>query len=489
MGDWENISRADVKVFFHALSAGFASYFCVYGLKVPVFAASWDDEEFFGVVELKATFAFAQVAGYGLAKIPSLRYGPMVGPRQRFSVIGGLLLLAAMVMLLFPFVNNELKVLCIFLNGFFLSPVWGIYLMYYEGRRLTEPLVSGVSMSFIISAGVFRSIGAALLDAGVSENWMPAVMGVTSVIPAIAFLFLLNRVDPPSVADIAQRTVRQPVSSAQRSKFLSSFGPGVFPIVFLYALFTAFKLFRDVYLVELWEELLEKDDVNAGTYAAIETPIGFLTLLVLGLLYRIKDNNRAFMCLLLTMCVGGLFIGFSALLYQADFMEPTSFMLFVGLGLFLSYIPPGAILFDRLIAVTQQPYTSTFLVYICDGAGYVGTTILLAFQSFVYETDDDDDESDDDDNDYSSKPFLTLFLVQCGLTSVCTVVIMAWSYYYFSHVFRNKNAYLSVSISDDECGDDDVDGSAIPPLHRKLRDTEEGCDVAKLRGDSHSHSQ
>ena len=65
------------------------------------------------------------------------------------------------------------------LNGLPLGMIWGLVFSYLEGRRQTELLGAGLSVSFIFSSGVVKSVGKVLMqDFGVTQMWMPFLTGL-----------------------------------------------------------------------------------------------------------------------------------------------------------------------------------------------------------------------------------------------------------------------------------------------------------------------
>nr|WP_315815098.1 DUF5690 family protein [Paraflavitalea speifideiaquila] len=60
--------------------------------------------------------------------------------------------------------------------------VWGIVFSYLEGRRFTEVLAIGLSISLIISSGILKTAYFEIHDwfPAVSEFWMPALVGAVS---------------------------------------------------------------------------------------------------------------------------------------------------------------------------------------------------------------------------------------------------------------------------------------------------------------------
>ena len=97
------------------------------------------------------------------------------------------------------------------LNGLPLGMVFGLVLGFLEGRRHTEALTAGLCASFIVADGVDKSVGAYLLEAGVSEYWMPFAAGLLFVAAAAAV-----RVDADAHPAAVDRRTSPPAASGRR---------------------------------------------------------------------------------------------------------------------------------------------------------------------------------------------------------------------------------------------------------------------------------
>jgi len=84
-------------------------------------------------------------------------------------------------------------------------------------------------------------------DWGVSEYWMPFVSACLFFLPLLLFLWLLDKLPPPSVEDEALRTKRQPMLGAERLAFVKTFAPGLVLLILSYALLTAFRDFGIIF--------------------------------------------------------------------------------------------------------------------------------------------------------------------------------------------------------------------------------------------------
>jgi hypothetical protein len=61
-------------------------------------------------------------------------------------------------------------------------------------------------------------------------------------------------------------------------------------------------------------------------------------------------------------------------------LDPAWWMIAVGLGLYMAYVPFGCVLFDRLLAALGTIGTAGFLIYVTDAFGYLGSVLLLLYK-------------------------------------------------------------------------------------------------------------
>ena len=74
------------------------------------------------------------------------------------------------------------------------------------------------------------------------------------------------------------------------------------------------------------------------------------------------------------------------MLFQLHLLTPFWWMLLLGMGLFLAYIPIQVALFERMIAFFKIKANAGFFVYICDSIGYLGSVILILYKEFFMQT-------------------------------------------------------------------------------------------------------
>ena len=387
------LQRAPAPVLnIYAMSAAFMTYFCMYAFRKPFSAATYEGFTFFDTqIELKTAFVISQIVGYALSKYLGIKFCPEVTRRNRGWVLFTLICVAELALVLFAIVPTNLKIVAIFLNGLPLGMVWGLVVWYLEGRRTSEILLAVLSCSFIIASGVVKDIGRSLLDGmhllgiealpqipAVTDFWMPAVTGLLFLPPFLLSLWLLDQVPEPTEEDTRERSQRETMTVDDRKSFVMRFFTGIFMLTLAYVSLTAFRDFRDNYTVDILIELGLEGEVAA--ISSMETGIAFGVLLVMGSLYFIKDNHRAMVGIFGIVIVGFLMIGCSTWLLEKRILDGYSWMLMVGLGCYLAYVPHNSVLFDRLMASTRAIGTAVFAIYIADALGYTGSVVVQLFK-------------------------------------------------------------------------------------------------------------
>jgi hypothetical protein len=376
-----------------AATAAFTAYFAMYAFRKPWAAGTYTEEVLIfdfaasaapvvvGALPLKTALIISQVLGYALSKWLGVKFVSELPARRRPLALLFLIGWAELALVVFALVPPSGRVVAIFFNGLPLGAVWGLVFGFLEGRRTSEILGAGLSASYIVASGAVKSVGLSLhIDFAVSEAWMPAVTGLIFLPIFLVAVWALSQLPSPSKADIAARTQREPMKSAERRGFFFRFLSGLFALTALYFFLTAYRDFRDNFAVEIWRELGMGDTPAIMTWS--ELPIAAIVLLALGALYLIQDNRRGLLFTHVLMTVGMVVIGVSTLLFDLGIVGGTEWMIMVGLGLYLGYVPYGCVLFDRMIAATGVVATSVFMIYLTDAAGYIGSIGVLLFETF-----------------------------------------------------------------------------------------------------------
>ena len=372
------LTRASPGLFAtYAVAMAFTTYFAMYSFRKPFAAAHYANETVW-ILDLKSALVISQLAGYALSKFLGIKFNSeMPAGRRAWSLIW-LILFAEAALVAFAVLPPGGKVIALFLNGLPLGTVWGIVFSFLEGRRTSEILGAGLSCAYVVASGFVKSVGAILI-AVVGESWMPAATGALFLPIFFVAVYGLALVPPPSEADVAARTEREPMSKEERRSFVRSYWPGLVMLVLVYLCLTGYRDFRDNFAAEIWADL--GNDKQASVFALTEIPIALSVMLVLGLLYLVRNNRRGLALTYVIMWAGAAMIGAGTILFDLGVLPPMAWMIAVGLGLYLGYVPYGCVLFDRTIAALQIVATAVFLIYVSDAVAYGGSVGIVLYKN------------------------------------------------------------------------------------------------------------
>jgi MFS family permease len=376
MSRW--LERAPVASFVvYAAGTAFFTYFWMYAFRKPFVAAAWDGRTL-GPFSLKGAFIIGQLVGYATSKLVGIKFNSELPPGARRRALLLLILWAEGALLLFAVSPPPVQVAAMFLNGLPLGAVWGIVFSFLEGRQSSEILGAWLSASYVVASGAVKSIGSALLGAGVTEDWMPAVTGLIALGPFALCVWLLSLVPAPTARDKAARTQREPMDRVARRRFTRGYWPGLLVLVVVYLFLTSYRDFRDNFAADILR------DMGYGGQPAVftktELPIAGVLLVVLAPLYLIKNNRIGLLATYLIMIAGAVLIGAATLLYDHGSLGGQAWLTLVGLGVFLGYVPYGCVLFDRTIATLGTVATAVFLIYVSDAVAYGGSVAVNLYK-------------------------------------------------------------------------------------------------------------
>jgi phosphonate degradation associated HDIG domain protein len=368
----------------YAIAAAFATYFCMYAFRKPFAAAEFEGHHFLGSkIGLKTAFVTSQLVGYTLSKYIGIRVCPEVRPGRRAAMLVVLILCAQTALVFFAILPPNLKVIAIFCNGLPLGMVWGLVVWYLEGRLTSELLLAGLACSYIVSSGAVKDVGRYLMAAhGVSEAAMPMLTGLLFLPPFLLSVWLLSHLPPPTAADEFARVTRSTMNRASRSAFLRAL---LFGLVLLFGarlLTTAFRDFRDNYGVELFGALGYGHDQTIFTRTEIQVALGVMA--ALALLNLVRDNRAGVLGAHVLMMIGLALMAIATLLLDAHVLNGKHWMILVGLGSYMAYVPHDSVVFDRIIASTRVRGTAVFAIYIADAIGYTGSIGLPLVKDLMF---------------------------------------------------------------------------------------------------------
>ncbi|GAC1428714.1 MAG: hypothetical protein NVSMB7_05480 [Chitinophagaceae bacterium] len=302
--------------------------------------------------------------------------------------------------------------------------VWGIVFSYLEGRRFTEVLGMGLSISLIVSSGILKTVYFTIHGwfPSLSEFWLPCVTGLFFLPLFLFFVWMLSVIPLPTETDKLLRAERLPMSAGDKENVLKEFGWGILCIVLMYTLLATMRDFRDNFSVEIWNEIQPSWDKTV--FSKTEMISGVVVLFFVGCLSLIRNNIKGFWGTQWLITSGVLLCGGSTLLFQLHTLLPFWWMLLTGMGLFLAYIPIQVAVFERIIALFKIKANAGFFIYICDSIGYLGSVALVLYKEFFIK-------------DVSWSTVLMRFSYM--LTLVCTLLLVIIALFFNRKLGAKKN--------------------------------------------------
>jgi len=371
---------SSVNFTIYASIVSFSLYTCIYSLRKSFGVATYDGIAYWGV-DYKGWMVISQVIGYLISKIIGIKVASELKSAYRAKGILLMVSIATVSWLFFAITPKPYNLVFLFTNGLPLGMVWSLVFSYLEGRKTTEVLGASLSVSFIFSAGLGKTIGGLVMrDWGITEFWMPLVTSGLFFIPLLVFLWLINKLPPPSLEDELLRTKRRPMTSQERLVFIKMFGPGLVLLILSYSLLTAFRDFRDNFSAEIWRSLDYYD--KPSVFTQTETPISIIVLLIISTLILVKKNQKALLINHLMILIGMLMVGASTFAFERHLISPLAWMTLVGMGLYFGYIQFNSIFFDRLLASFRYSGTVAFLINLADSFGYLGSVGVILYKYF-----------------------------------------------------------------------------------------------------------
>jgi hypothetical protein len=371
--------RNSVLTSIFAAAVCFAAYACIISFRKAFNVASFQGYQPLGI-EFKSLLVISQGAGYMLSKFYGIKFIAELQRKGREKLILILVGISWLAWLLFAIIPAPYNFWTLALNGFPLGMLWGVLFSYVEGRRATDFIGAALAVSFIFGPGLAKSVAQFVMtDWNVSEYWMPFTTSLIFFLPLLVFVYLLSKIPPPDAEDVAQRTQRIPMKASDRSLFVKTFLPGILSLVLIYIFVTMLREIRDSFMADMWRASGER--FSAAVFAKTETVISIVILVLIASMVMIKNNMKAFVTAQLIMMAGFILSGIITWLYLEKQVDTFQWMTFVGLGLYMTYIPYNSILFDRMIAAFRYAANVGFLIYLADSFGYLASVGVMLTKS------------------------------------------------------------------------------------------------------------
>ena len=399
----------------YCIAAAFCTYFCMYAFRKPFGAATFEGLKFLDTeINLKTAFVISQVIGYTISKYLGCKFCSEIGRAYQARALIAMIIIAQLALLGFAVLPENLKVAAIFINGIPLGMVWGLVSRYLEGRKTAELLFAGLSCSYILGSSSVKTVGSWTMQSGVTQFWMPAAVGGMFLIPFFLSVFLLNQLPPPSEEDIKSRNKRTIMDGRERAGFVRQFLVGMILLLTLYFFLTAYRDFRDNYMPEVFDAMGYTSEPTL--FSKADYPIAFGIMAVMALLNLAKNHRRGLLAVFAVMISGMLLMGLATLLKDMDRISGMWWMILIGFGAYLAYVPFGAVLFERVMASTKAAGTAVFAIYLCDAIGYTGSVGIQIYKDLGHPN-----------LDYYE--FLRIFTY--GMASVGTALFLLSAVYFY----------------------------------------------------------
>ena len=367
----------DRSIALYASLVSFGTYVFIFGFRKSFTVCTFDGLTF-GPIAYKTALVISQMLGYLLAKFYGIKFISGLQKVNRYKIIFLLTGIAWLAWLLFAIVPAPYNVVFLFINGFPLGMLWGVVFSYVEGRKSTDFIGAALAVSFIFASGWVKSVGAWLMaQFAITQFWVPFCTGLVFALPLMICVYGLEKVPPPSEEDEWLRTKRIPMTAIDRKRLLKQYLPGIIAFVVIYLFATICRDIRDNFSADMWKEMGYVS--SPSIFTQTETPITIFILIIMGAVVLIKNSFKALMVAHIFILIGFIVAGVSTYYFSLQLLDPFWWMIWVGLGLYLVYIPFNSIFFDRLIAAFSMKGNAGFFIYVADSVGYVGSvSVMLA---------------------------------------------------------------------------------------------------------------
>jgi MFS family permease len=418
---------------FYISLVAFLIYACMYGIRKPFTVAEFHGFSYWGM-DYKALLIISQVIGYALSKFLGIKIISEMKHSSRAVSIVVLTGIAECSLILFSIATHPFNIILLFLNGLPLGLIWGLVFSYLEGRRNTEILGTVLSISFIVSSGFVKSVGKVVMNTfHLTDFQMPWITGLVFYIPLVLLVWVLDKIPAPTEDDELARTKRVPMNKEQRKKIFTEFAVGLVMLTLAYILLTIYRDLRDNFAVDIWNSAGITSNSMIFTWS--ELPIAFVVFMIMTSLMLIKDNRKALIMNNIIILSGFIIIGLSTLALNSGVITPVAWMILLGLGTYMGYLPFNCLLFDRMIAAFGSAANAGFFIYIADSFGYLGSVGALIFKNF-------------NDKELSWFNFLTTSSYGLAIAGSILIVLSIWYFNLKSTKNSNKDIdLLSSEIS------------------------------------------
>lgn len=272
-------TNKQISSFLFILWAGGAallSYSLVYALRKPFTAATFDGMDFFGM-DYKVATTIMQIFGYLISKFFAIKIVSELKRENRLKFMIFSVALAELALVFFGLLPQPFNVFALFFNGLALGCMWGVIFSFIEGRKVTDILASLLGVSMAVSSGMAKSMGLFVVNTfGVTEFWMPALIGGLAFPLLILMGWSLNKLPQPTDEDRALRSERVTLNGEQRRQLFKSYMPLLIMLFFANLFITILRDIKEDFLVNI----IDISTISSWLFAQVD---GMVTLIILGI--------------------------------------------------------------------------------------------------------------------------------------------------------------------------------------------------------------
>lgn len=374
------IANNSLPFILFATLASFLTYTGMYAIRKAFAAGTYRGHAFIGI-DYKIWLVIAQTIGYTISKWIGIKIVAENSTQQRPKLIIGLTGISLFALLFFAIIPEPYGIVLLFINGLPIGMVFGLVFNYLEGRKTTEILVIGLTITQIFSSGLVKSIGKYYIQQyNISETWMPFLVGLSFFPVLLLSVWMLKQIPPQNEEDIALKSKRISMSLPERKSFVKTFLPGLIIFLLSYVFMTAYRDFRDNFSAEIWDSLGYPG--GASIFTITEIPVSIVLFLMMLMLQKVKHNLKAFMLIHAMGIVGAMLLIVGTALYVGGVINAMIWICVTGIGLYMAYVPANTIFFERMFAVFKYPGNAGFIVIMADFYGYCGSLGILLYRNF-----------------------------------------------------------------------------------------------------------
>ena len=336
------------------------SYSLVYALRKPFTAATFDGMDFFGM-DYKVATTIMQIFGYLISKFFAIKIVSELKRENRLKFMIFSVALAELALVFFGLLPTPFNVFALFF------------------RKVTDILASLLGVSMAVSSGMAKSLGLFVVNTfGVTEFWMPALIGGLAFPLLVLMGWSLNKLPSPTDEDRALRSERVALNGEQRRQLFRSYMPLLIMLFFANLFITILRDIKEDFLVNI----IDVSTISSWLFAQVD---GMVTLIILGIfaMMSLINSNYRVLIVLLSMVIGGA-VTISYLAFNYDTLQlPTLYWLFIqSLSLYIVYLSFQTLFFERFIACFKIKGNVGFFIASIDFIGYTGTVCVLLFKEY-----------------------------------------------------------------------------------------------------------